>query len=98
MSIQAVVGPNIWNDVMMSYCEYLRDHPEDRLNKRYHDEEYGFPLNDDAALLERLALEINQAGLSWTLMLKRKDNFHRAFEAFEVDKVAGYDEADVARL
>src|SRR5512137_2114668 len=83
---------------MTSYCEYLRQHPEDTLNKSYHDNEYGFPLNDDAALLERLALEINQAGLSWTLMLKRKDNFHRAYEGFEVDKLAAYGEQQVARL
>jgi DNA-3-methyladenine glycosylase I len=83
---------------MTSYCEYLRDHPEDTLNKLYHDTEYGFPLDEDAALLERLALEINQAGLSWTLMLKRKDNFHQAFEGFVVDKLAAYGEQDVARL
>jgi DNA-3-methyladenine glycosylase I len=83
---------------MTSYCEYLLEHPEDTLNKLYHDNEYGFPLVDDAALLERLAHEINQAGLSWTLILKRKDNFHAAFEGFEVDKVAAYQEPDVARL
>lgn len=83
---------------MTSYCEYLREHPEDILNKNYHDNEYGFPLTEDAALLERLAQEINQAGLSWTLILKRKDNFQRAFEGFEVDKVAAYQEQDRARL
>jgi len=83
---------------MMTYCQYLREHPEDDLHKTYHDNEYGFPLADDAALLERLALEINQAGLSWGLILKRKDNFHRAFDGFDVDTVAGYDEKDVARL
>jgi DNA-3-methyladenine glycosylase I len=83
---------------MTSYCEYLRDHPEDTLNKLYHDCEYGFPLVEDAALLERLTLEIAQAGLSWTLILKRKEAFHRAFEGFDVDKVAGYGEEDVARL
>jgi len=83
---------------MTSYCEYLREHPEDTLNKLYHDNEYGFPLTEDAALLERLAQEINQAGLSWTLILKRKDNFHMAFEGFEVDKVAAYREQEVARL
>jgi DNA-3-methyladenine glycosylase I len=83
---------------MQSYCEYLREHPENTLNKTYHDLEYGFPLDDDAALLERFALEINQAGLSWTLMLKRKDNFHAAFDGFDVDTVAAYGEADVARL
>jgi DNA-3-methyladenine glycosylase I len=83
---------------MTSYCEYLREHPEDTLNKLYHDREYGFPLADDAALLERLALEINQAGLTWSLILKRKDNFHRAFEGFEIDRLAAYREKDVARL
>jgi DNA-3-methyladenine glycosylase I len=83
---------------MTSYCKYLRDHPEDTLNKSYHDHEYGFPLGADAALLERLALEINQAGLSWTLMLKRKDNFQRAFDGYDVDRVAAYGEQDVARL
>ena len=83
---------------MTSYCEYLHDHPEDTLNKLYHDTEYGFPLANDAALLERLAHEINQAGLSWTLILKRKDNFHNAFEGFDVDKVAAYQEPDVTRL
>jgi DNA-3-methyladenine glycosylase I len=91
-------GPNSWNDGMTSYCEYLQDHPEDTLNKLYHDREYGFPLTDDASLLERLALEIAQAGLSWTLILKRKEAFHRAFEGFDVDSVAAYGEPDVARL
>jgi DNA-3-methyladenine glycosylase I len=83
---------------MTSYCAYLRQHPEDTLNKRYHDLEYGFPLAEEAALLERLALEINQAGLSWTLMLKRKDNFHHAFDGFDVDKVAAYGDEEIARL
>jgi len=81
-----------------SYCEYLRQHPEETLHLAYHDHEYGFPLDDDRALFERLMLEINQAGLSWTLMLKRKDEFRRAYEGFEVDRVAAYGEADVARL
>ena len=83
---------------MASYCEYLRDHPGDTLNKLYHDNEYGFPLTEDAALLERLALEINQAGLSWVLILKRKDNFRLAFESFDVEKVAAYREQELARL
>jgi DNA-3-methyladenine glycosylase I len=83
---------------MMTYCQYLREHPEDTLNKAYHDTEYGFPLVDDAALLERLALEINQAGLSWTLILKRKDNFRTAFNGFNVDIVAAYMQDDINRL
>jgi DNA-3-methyladenine glycosylase I len=83
---------------MMTYCQYLREHPEDTLNKEYHDNEYGFPLESDAALLERLVLEINQAGLSWVTILKKKSNFHLAYDGFEVDKVANYGEADRSRL
>ena len=83
---------------MMTYCQYLREHPEDSLNKAYHDAEYGFPLKDDATLLERLALEINQAGLSWSLILKRKDNFRLSFDGFDVDTVAAYGDEDMARL
>jgi DNA-3-methyladenine glycosylase I len=83
---------------MMTYCQYLREHPEDTINKIYHDTEYGFPLQDDPALLERLVLEINQAGLSWVTILKKKDNFKRAYDGFEVDKVAAYADADTARL
>ncbi len=83
---------------MTSYCEYVGQHPEDGLNRGYHDTEYGFPLRDDDALLERLVLEINQAGLSWILILKRKDNFHRAYDGFDIDTVAAYREKDIARL
>ena len=83
---------------MMTYCQYLREHPEDTFNKDYHDTVYGFPLSDDSALFERLVLEINQAGLSWITILKRKANFRRAYDGFDVDKVAAYTEADTARL
>jgi DNA-3-methyladenine glycosylase I len=83
---------------MTSYCEYLRQNTDDFLNKTYHDEEYGFPLSTDSALLERLAQEIFQAGLSWTLILKRKDLIHKAFDGFEVDTVAGYGEEHIQRL
>jgi DNA-3-methyladenine glycosylase I len=83
---------------MTSYCEYIRTQPEDDLNRRYHDTQYGFPLVDDAALFERLILEINQAGLSWTLILKRAPEFQRAYDGFDVDTVAAYGEADTARL
>ena len=79
----------------VSYCEAAASHP---LHQRYHDTEYGFPLRDDAALFERLALEINQAGLSWLTILKKKDHFHQAFEGFDLDRVAAYAEADAARL
>jgi DNA-3-methyladenine glycosylase I len=82
----------------MSYCSYIRDNPVDTLNKEYHDTQYGFPLQNDDALFERLVLEINQAGLSWGLILKRASNFHRAYDGFDIDKVAAYSEEDRLRL
>jgi len=83
---------------MTTYCQYLREHPEDILNKNYHDTEYGFPLTTDSTLFERLVLEINQAGLSWITILKKKANFRLAYSGFDVDKVAAYAESDIARL
>lgn len=83
---------------MITYCGYIRAHPEDTLNKAYHDSEYGFPLDADTALFERLVLEINQAGLSWNLILKRAPEFRRAYDQFDVDKVAAYDDTERARL
>ena len=83
---------------MSSYCEYCNTHPEDIFNRRYHDTQYGFPISVDNGLFERLMLEINQAGLSWITILKKADNFQRAFEGFDLEKVAAYSEADRARL
>jgi DNA-3-methyladenine glycosylase I len=80
---------------MTTYCEAAINDP---LHGPYHDTQYGFPLRDDAALLERLALEINQAGLSWTTILRKADNFHVAFDGFDVDRVAAYGPEDQARL
>ncbi len=79
----------------MSYCEVAPGHP---YHGPYHDTEYGFPLRDDAALFQRLALEINQAGLSWLTILKKRENFHRAFDGFDIDRVAAYDRKERARL
>jgi DNA-3-methyladenine glycosylase I len=78
-----------------SYCEAAAGDP---LHKAYHDQEYGFPLRDDNALFERLILEINQAGLSWTTILKKQENFRRAYDGFEIERVAAYGEAERARL
>jgi DNA-3-methyladenine glycosylase I len=64
----------------------------------YHDEEYGFPVRDDDRLFERLVLEINQAGLSWLTILKKREAFRRAYDGFDVERVAAYGEADRARL
>ena len=83
---------------MTSYCDYCNSHPEDTFNKIHHDTEYGFPVKDDNLLFERLILEINQAGLSWITILKKADNFRKAYDGFDIDKVANYGEQEVARL
>ena len=83
---------------MITYCEYCITHPEDIFNKTYHDTQYGFPLTDDNLLFERLILEINQAGLSWITILKKADNFRRAYHGFDIDTIAAYDEGERARL
>jgi DNA-3-methyladenine glycosylase I len=83
---------------MSSYCEYIRGHPEDEYNRLYHDLEYGFPLTRDNLLFERFVLEINQAGLSWITILRKKENFRRAYRGFEIDKIAAFSARDVNRL
>ena len=85
-------------DRMATYCEYCKTHPEDSFNRNYHDTQYGFPVRDDSALFERLVLEINQAGLSWITILKKADNFRRAYDQFDIDRVAAYQETDRVRL
>jgi DNA-3-methyladenine glycosylase I len=64
----------------------------------YHDDEWGRPLHSDVALFERLTLEAFQSGLSWLTILRKRENFRRAFDGFEVERVAGYGEREVARL
>lgn len=83
---------------MTTYCAYIAAHPEDTFNKVYHDTQYGFPLTDDNLLFERLVLEINQAGLSWITILKKAENFRRAYDQFDLARVAAYEEADRVRL
>jgi len=83
---------------MATYCEYCNSHPDDIFNRTYHDTQYGFPLQDDNLLFERLVLEINQAGLSWITILKKADNFRKAYHGFNIAKVAKYGEKDVTRL
>jgi DNA-3-methyladenine glycosylase I len=70
----------------------------DPLYIRYHDREWGVPLHDDRRLFEFLVLEGAQAGLSWLTILKRRQGYRRAFDRFDVKKVARYDAADVRRL
>ena len=81
-----------------TYCEYCNSHPDDTFNKNYHDTQYGFPLKEDNELFERLVLEINQAGLSWITILKKAENFRKAYDGFKIEKIAKYSEKDRARL
>ena len=83
---------------MTTYCDFCNSHPEDTYNRIYHDTQYGFPLQDDNLLFERLVLEINQAGLSWITILRKADNFRSAYSRFDIDKIASYDEAERVRL
>lgn len=83
---------------MTTYCDYCISHPEDTFNRKYHDTQYGFPLDDDNLLFERLILEINQAGLSWITILRKADNFRKAYRGFDVAKVAKFGEKDRTRL
>lgn len=80
---------------MASYCEHA---PGDPFHGPYHDMEYGFPVTDDNQLLERLVLELNQAGLSWLTILKKRDRFRMAFDGFNVAKVASYGDVERHRL
>jgi DNA-3-methyladenine glycosylase I len=79
----------------MSYCDIAPGHP---FHGPYHDTEYGFPVRDDDRLFERLVLEINQAGLSWLTILKKREAFVEAFAGFSVEKVAKFDARKRARL
>jgi DNA-3-methyladenine glycosylase I len=80
---------------MPSYCDFAPGHP---VHGPYHDKEYGFPQTGESELFERLVLEINQAGLSWETILRKRDGFRAAYSAFDVDKVARYGEKDRDRL
>ena len=82
----------------MSYCKYVKDLPKDHIHRIYHDTQYGFPIESDDELFGRLLLEINQAGLSWDTILKKQENFRRAYSGFSVSKVAAYEEKDRERL
>ena len=80
---------------MSSYCDAAPGHP---FHGPYHDREYGFPLAGDAALFERLVLEINQAGLSSLTILKKREAFRTAYAGFAIDEVARFGARDRKRL
>ena len=78
-----------------TYCQLAPGHV---FHGPYHDTEYGFPQRDDKVLFERLVLEINQAGLSWLTILKKREAFLAAYDGFDIDTVAAYGPEAVARL
>lgn len=80
---------------MTSYCDFAPGH---EFHGPYHDTEYGFPLRDDDELFERLVLEINQAGLSWLTILKKREGLRHAYDGFEIAKVARYGQRQRVRL
>ena len=77
------------------YCDVA---PNDPVHADYHAFEYGWPETDEAKLFERLILEINQAGLNWALILKKRDGFREAYNGYDVDTVAAYGDKDRERL
>lgn len=84
----------------MSYCSAIEYMADDKkvIHKAYHDNHYGFPIHDDNELFCRLILEINQAGLSWEMILKKEATFRKAYHNFNLKKVAAYTDADRERL
>src|SRR5882762_11336538 len=95
LCIQIILKTN-----QMSYCSAIETMSGDKkdLHKPYHDKHYGFPIHDDNELFGRLIMEINQAGLSWETVLKKEANFRKAYNHFNIKKVAAYSEADRERL
>jgi DNA-3-methyladenine glycosylase I len=81
-----------------TYCDAILLMESNNVHRIYHDTAYGYPITDDNELFGRLILEINQAGLSWTTILNKQENFRLAYHNFEIIKVANYDENDRQRL
>ncbi len=78
----------------MKRCEW----PKNDIAVRYHDEEWGVPLHDDHKLFEFLILEGAQAGLSWDTILRKRENYRKAFDGFDVNKVARYTDKKIEKL
>ncbi len=82
----------------ISYCEFANGLPLKNVDRIHHDTVHGFAVHDDNELFGRLILEINQAGLNWTLILKKEAGFRRAYDGFEVGRIALYGDSDRLRL
>jgi DNA-3-methyladenine glycosylase I len=81
-----------------SYCEAVEQYDPSNVHRIYHDQKYGFLIEDDNELFELLILEIFQAGLSWTTILNKRQNFREAFHQFSIPVVAAYQDVDRQRL
>lgn len=81
-----------------TYCDAVRTMDKNNIHRTYHDNFYGFPIDNDDELFERLVLEINQAGLSWATILNKQENFKKAYKNFNIKKVAAFKEDDFERL
>jgi DNA-3-methyladenine glycosylase I len=81
-----------------TYCDAVSTMDKNNLHKIYHDTAYGFPIDNDDELFGRLVLEINQAGLSWSTILNKQENFKKAYKNFNIKKVAAFKEKDFERL
>lgn len=86
------------SEITNSYCLHCLNNPDDTYNREYHDNQYGFPIEDDDELFGRLILEINQAGLSWLTILKKEKNFRKAYNQYSIKEIASYADEDFNRL
>lgn len=82
----------------MSYCVFCAEREEDDMHRLYHDNHYGFAIEDDNELFGRLILEINQAGLSWATILLKQHTFRKAYDAFDIVKIANYQQPKIDQL
>lgn len=82
----------------MTYCEFTKDLADDHPDKLYHDNDYGFPVDEDNELFGRLILEINQAGLSWSTILKKAANFREAYSEYNIEQISNYGNEERTRL
>ena len=79
----------------MAYCKWSAD---SAVNTKYNDEEWGVPLHDDRKQFEFLMLEVMQCGLSWSIVINKREIFRRCFDGFDYNKVATYNDTDIARI
>ncbi|MEO8720123.1 MAG: DNA-3-methyladenine glycosylase I [Ginsengibacter sp.] len=85
-------------DKTTTYCKAVLAMDKNNVHRIYHDQFYGFPIEDDDELFGRLILEINQAGLSWTTILNKQENFRKAYNNWDIKKIASFKDKDFERL